>query len=55
MRYSDGLIQASPQIDAQVAEAAQASGKLFLPYQSPDVYIDAYNQFYDDVWAATHK
>lgn len=55
IRYSDGLIQASPQIDEKVAEAAKSSGKPFLPYQSPDVYIDAYNTFYDEVWAAAHK
>lgn len=55
IRYSDGLIQASPHIDEQVAEAAKSSGKPFLPYQPSDVYIDAFNNFYDEVWAATHK
>ncbi|MBQ8422912.1 MAG: glycogen/starch synthase [Coprobacter sp.] len=55
IRYSDGVIQASPQINEQVAAMAQASGKPFLPYQPADAYIDAYNNFYDVVWAEAHK
>ena len=55
IRYSDGLIQASSQIDEEVAAIAKASGKPFLTYQDSDTYIDAYNNFYDEVWEAAHK
>ena len=27
----------------------------FLPYQDPENYIDAYNEFYDVVWENAHK
>ena len=50
IRYSDGLIQASSQIDEEVAAIAKASGKPFLTYQDSDTYVDAYNNFYDEVW-----
>ena len=55
IRYSDGLIQASSQIDEEVAAIAKASGKPFLTYQDSDTYVDAYNNFYDEVWEAAHK
>ena len=55
IRYSDGLIQASSQIDEKVASIAKASGKPFLAYQDSDTYVDAYNNFYDEVWEAAHK
>ena len=55
IRYSDGLIQASSQIDEKVAAIAKASGKPFLAYQDSDTYVDAYNNFYDEVWEAAHK
>ena len=49
IRYSDGVIQASPQIDARVAAAASESGKPFLSYHPAETYIDAYNKFYDEI------
>ena len=55
IRYSDGLIQASSQIDEEVAAIAKASGKPFLTYQDSDTYVDAYNNFHDEVWEAAHK
>ncbi len=55
IRYSDGFIQGSPTIDKSVEEFARATGKPFLDYQSVDTYINAYNDFYDEVWADAHK
>ena len=55
IRYSDGLIISSSQIDEEVAAIAKASGKPFLTYQDSDTYVDAYNNFYDEVWEAAHK
>jgi len=48
-RYSDGIIQGSPEMDPKVLEAAEASGKPFLSYQSPETYIDAFDDFYNQI------
>lgn len=48
-QFSDGIIQASPTMSESLKEAAENSGKLFLEYQSPDNYIEAFNDFYDQV------
>ena len=48
-RFSDAIIQGSPEMDSKIKEDVDASGKLFLPYQSPDVYIEAYNDFYNQI------
>ena len=48
-RFSDAIIQGSPEMDPQIKDAVDASGKLFLPYQTPDVYIESYNEFYNQV------
>ena len=47
--YSDAVIQGSPEIDSQIKDTIDASGKLFLPYQSPEVYIEAYDDFYNQI------
>ena len=53
--YSDGVIQASQTINADVQAYAQSAGIPFLPYQNPETYIDAYNDFYDVVWENANK
>ncbi|MCP9611242.1 glycogen/starch synthase [Coprobacter tertius] len=55
INYSDGVIQASEMINPDVMTYAQSSGKPFLPYQNPETYIDAYNEFYDTVWENANK
>jgi starch synthase len=47
--FSDGIIIGSPTISKEVAGYLKESGKPFLAYQSPDRYVDAYNEFYDEV------
>lgn len=47
--FSDGVIQGSRNVNNALSEYATASNKLFLPYQDPEIYIDAYNDFYDKV------
>lgn len=49
--FSEGIIYGSENINAEVKEYAEASGKPILPYQS-ERYIDAYNIFYDKILAA---
>jgi len=49
IEYADAVIQGSETINPNLTEYIQAKGKLFLNYQSEETYIDAYNDFYDQV------
>jgi len=50
VQYADGVIQGSEQINPDVAEYIAQSGKLSLGYQTEETYLDAYNDFYDQVF-----
>lgn len=46
--FADGVIQGSEQINPELSEyIASKTDKPFLPYQSPETYIDEINKFYD--------
>lgn len=47
--FADGVIQGHPTVNPEVLAYAQSKKTPFLPYQSPDVYMDEYNKFYDVV------
>lgn len=47
INFSDGVIFGSEKVNGTVAEYAKASGKPVLDYQSPETYMDAFNEFYD--------
>jgi len=47
--FSDGIIIGSPAIHPELVEYLKESDKPYLEYQSPDRYVDAYNEFYDEV------
>ncbi|MBW6498349.1 MAG: glycogen/starch synthase [Bacteroidales bacterium] len=47
--YSDGVIFGSETIDPEVEKYARESNKPLLGYQSMDTYMDAFNDFYDEV------
>lgn len=49
MDFADGIIQGSEVVNPVLLEYAKNKGVPFLPYQSPDTYIDAFNAFYDVV------
>jgi starch synthase len=49
VNYSDAVIQGSPSIDEEIKSFITAEGKPFLSYRDPENYIDAYNQFYDEI------
>ncbi len=50
--FSDGVIQGSETVNPNVIDyIRQKEGMRFLPYQSPDTYIDAFNEFYDQILA----
>ena len=46
---SDGVIQASETIDGDIAKHIQKSSIPSLGYFSSEDYIEAYNNFYDEV------
>ena len=50
--FADGIIQGSETINPAIAEYIATKQVPFLPYQSPETYIDEYNKFYDVVLAS---
>lgn len=49
--YSDGVIQNSENANPNIIELAKSKNIPFLEYQSSENYMDAVNNFYDEVWA----
>jgi starch synthase len=49
IHFADAVIQGSANIDPRITELLTKSRKRFLPYQSPDHYIEVYNKFYDQI------
>lgn len=49
IQYADAAIQGSPMINNELLEYIKSQDKPFLEYQPEDIYIDAYNEFYDKV------
>lgn len=48
--FSDGVIQGSETINEEVLNYISTKKEVpFLPYQSPETYIDSFNEFYDVV------
>ena len=48
--YSDGVIQNSEHVNEEVMNYARSKNIPVLDFQSPDNYIDAFNEFYDKVY-----
>jgi starch synthase len=46
---SDGLIFGSENVDKEIEDYTNKSGKPFLAYKNSDEYIDAYSEFYDKI------
>ena len=47
--HSDAIIRGSEATEREISTYLRASGKPVLEYQSPEDYIDAYSEFYDEV------
>jgi starch synthase len=47
--YSDGIIFGNENINPELQAYAKESGKPVLEYQKPENYMDAYNEFYDEI------
>ena len=55
LSYSDGVIQNSPDVNAEVMAFAKERQLPILGFQGQEDYFDAFNQFYDQVWGATEN
>ena len=54
--FADGVIQGSETINQELLDyIAQKKETPFLPYQSPETYIDEFNKFYDVVLDSNTK
>ena len=47
--FSDGIIIGSPEVNAEIIQYVNEIEKPVLGFQSMDTYIDAYNEFYDEI------
>lgn len=54
--FADGVIQGSETINQEVLDYISAKKDTpFLPYQSPETYMDEFNKFYDVVLDSNTK
>lgn len=51
IKYSDGVILHSENIDPELIAYARELGVPVLEYQPIETFTDAINQFYDDIWS----
>jgi starch synthase len=51
IEFSDGVIQGSETISDDLAKHIKKTGKPFLGYKDELEYMDAFNEFYDDILA----
>jgi starch synthase len=47
--FSDGVIIGSPEVNPEIVKYVNQIEKPVLAFQSMDTYIDAYNEFYDEI------
>lgn len=49
VEYADGLIQGSEKLNTEIEKFIKKSGKPFLTYKNELEYMDAFNDFYDEI------
>jgi starch synthase len=47
--FSDGVILGSPKVNPELVSYLQETEKPYLEFQPLDRYIDAYNEFYEEI------
>lgn len=47
--YSDAIIQGNEEINSDVLKYIKSSGKDSLDYKTPEKYLNAYNEFYNNI------
>lgn len=54
IEFSDGVIQGTDTISEDLVKHIKKTGKPFLAYKDELEYMDAFNEFYDDILAEAH-
>jgi starch synthase len=54
IEFSDGVIQGSDTISDDLVKHIKKTGKPFLGFKDELEYMDAFNEFYDDILAEAH-
>jgi len=49
IQYADGIIKGSPTLSEEVEKTLLSCNKPVLEFQSPENYIESYNEFYDKI------
>lgn len=49
IQYADGVVVGSEKVNDEVINYAKEMDKPVLEYQDPENYVDAYNEFYDQI------
>jgi starch synthase len=49
IKYSDGIIIGSEDINDELTKYLKTVNKPVLPYKDESQYVDAYNEFYDKI------
>lgn len=47
--FSDGVVVGSPRVNQELMDYVKETDKPFLEYQPMDRYVDAYNDFYEEI------
>ena len=47
--FSDGIVLGSPKVNPELVQYLKEIDKPYLEYQPMDRYLDAYNEFYDEI------
>jgi starch synthase len=49
IEFSDGVIQGTENINPEIEKFIKKSGKSFLSFKNEMEYMDAFNEFYDEM------
>ena len=49
IQYADGVVLGSEKVNEELVNYAKEIGKPVLEYHDPETYVDAYNEFYDQI------
>jgi starch synthase len=52
--FSDGVIIGSPKINPEIVNYLKEIDKPYLEFQAMDRYVDAYNDFYEEIIVNDH-
>ena len=53
--YSDGIVLHSDKVNPELIEYAREKGIPVLQHQDPETFVDALNNFYEEIWAQDNQ